>query len=373
MVPARAGAHSAARASLAAAQHLSRPARSVRRGALRRRACGAMRWRRLARWRQVVVVNADDPLVADLWAPTLIVRHGRARTVGTDSLCRTPPTHACARAAALPLRVRRGLLRASSAITDARLLRLSRGPCRALRRRLVVSFFGDAGTNLTVQTRRWGYDPRPTLRLPGLYNVYNALGGDRGVHGRSVSRATSLARGLETFTAAFGRLERIQVEDRQLFLALVKNPVGFTEVLRVHRARTTSAGRSLLIAINDLLRRTASTCRGCGTSSSSAWRAVCVLSRCAPGCGRTIWLCGSSTLAVESERIRVEHDLQPGDWSLALAASRAARDRVRCVDLYGHDRAMREHTSADCATCAASGRTTVVAGLRCVWCTCIPT
>ena len=56
--------------------------------------------------------------------------------------------------------------------------------------------------------------------------------------------------GLESFTAAFGRLERIPVDERELFLALVKNPVGFGEVLRMILADDRQ--RTLLIAINDL-------------------------------------------------------------------------------------------------------------------------
>src|SRR5215472_3098097 len=63
-------------------------------------------------------------------------------------------------------------------------------------------------------------------------------------------RLDVISRGLETFTAAFGRVEKIQVEDRQLFLALVKNPVGFTEVLRTVLAQP--GQRTLMIAINDL-------------------------------------------------------------------------------------------------------------------------
>ena len=63
-------------------------------------------------------------------------------------------------------------------------------------------------------------------------------------------RRDLIARGIETFTAAFGRLERIQVENRQLFLALVKNPVGFTEVLRTVLAAP--GLRTVVIAINDL-------------------------------------------------------------------------------------------------------------------------
>ena len=34
------------------------------------------------------------------------------------------------------------------------------------------------------------------------------------------------------WAAAFGRLERMAVGDRSLFFALIKNPVGFSEVLR---------------------------------------------------------------------------------------------------------------------------------------------
>ena len=39
--------------------------------------------------------------------------------------------------------------------------------------------------------------------------------------------------GLREFRAAFGRIERVAAGDKQLLLALVKNPVGFNEVLRM--------------------------------------------------------------------------------------------------------------------------------------------
>jgi UDP-N-acetylmuramyl tripeptide synthase len=110
-----------------------------------------------------------------------------------------------------------------------------------------VELLGDAGTNLTVETPAG--DVRARLRLPGLYNVYNALAAIAVCTALGIARE-SIARGLETFTAAFGRLERVRVgEDRELFLALVKNPVGFTEVLRTILA--TPGLRTLLIAIND--------------------------------------------------------------------------------------------------------------------------
>lgn len=86
------------------------------------------------------------------------------------------------------------------------------------------------------------------VALPGLYNVYNALAATAVCLALGVEPAL-IARGLETFAAAFGRLERVAVEGRALELALVKNPVGFDQVLR-----TVLAGggeRTLLIAIND--------------------------------------------------------------------------------------------------------------------------
>jgi UDP-N-acetylmuramyl tripeptide synthase len=69
------------------------------------------------------------------------------------------------------------------------------------------------------------------LPLPGLYNVYNALG------------ATALAlelgatldqvrEGLEGMEAVFGRVETIPVSGRDVSILLVKNPAGANEVLR---------------------------------------------------------------------------------------------------------------------------------------------
>jgi UDP-N-acetylmuramyl tripeptide synthase len=111
-----------------------------------------------------------------------------------------------------------------------------------------VELLGDSGTRLTVSMPDGVL--RARLSLPGLYNVYNALAAIAVCSALGVRRE-QVARGLETFEAAFGRLERIRVEDRQLFLALVKNPVGFTEVLRT--ILVPPGERTLLLAINDLL------------------------------------------------------------------------------------------------------------------------
>lgn len=69
------------------------------------------------------------------------------------------------------------------------------------------------------------------IPLPGLYNVYNML----------AATAAALSLGVEidlikeavsSFDAAFGRVERIQAGDREVLMVLAKNPAGLNEVIR---------------------------------------------------------------------------------------------------------------------------------------------
>ncbi len=69
------------------------------------------------------------------------------------------------------------------------------------------------------------------LRLPGLYNVYNALSAAAVAHAIGVPAAT-IADGLQATSAAFGRAETVTVDGRELQLLLVKNPAGANEVVR---------------------------------------------------------------------------------------------------------------------------------------------
>jgi lipid II isoglutaminyl synthase (glutamine-hydrolysing) len=91
---------------------------------------------------------------------------------------------------------------------------------------------------------------RIRLRLPGLYNVYNALA--------AASLATALGAtldeveaGLERFSAAFGRFERIDVGDKGLLVLLVKNPAGANEAVRTLVAG--GAPSLAVIALNDAI------------------------------------------------------------------------------------------------------------------------
>jgi UDP-N-acetylmuramyl tripeptide synthase len=86
------------------------------------------------------------------------------------------------------------------------------------------------------------------VNLPGLYNVYNALAA-AAVASEAGVGLEDVARGLREFGGAFGRVERVRAGDREAFLLLIKNPVGFNEILRTFV--TGGEARNVLIAIND--------------------------------------------------------------------------------------------------------------------------
>jgi UDP-N-acetylmuramyl tripeptide synthase len=109
-----------------------------------------------------------------------------------------------------------------------------------------IELDGLEGVSFSLETPEG--DRRVELRVPGLYNVYNALAA------ASVSRALGasldeIMAGLQGFSAAFGRFERIEIDGRSLLVLLIKNPAGANEVVRTLVAGGTP--RLLLIALND--------------------------------------------------------------------------------------------------------------------------
>jgi UDP-N-acetylmuramyl tripeptide synthase len=111
-----------------------------------------------------------------------------------------------------------------------------------------IELRGLDGVDFLLETR--GEVRRVRLSVPGLYNVYNALG--------AASLALALGSplddvvaGLELFGAAFGRFERIPVGDKRLLVLLVKNPAGANEAVR-----TLVAGappKLAVLALNDAI------------------------------------------------------------------------------------------------------------------------
>ena len=89
---------------------------------------------------------------------------------------------------------------------------------------------------------------RVRLPLPGLYNVYNALAAAASALALDAS-LDEIAAGLGSFTAAFGRFERIQAGDRGILMLLIKNPAGANEAIRTLEEGGVPA--TLVIALND--------------------------------------------------------------------------------------------------------------------------
>lgn len=103
-------------------------------------------------------------------------------------------------------------------------------------------------TGSEFDLRLSGVDVHITFPLPGMYNVYNAIGAAAAAQATGVQSAEIKA-GLEGATAAFGRMERIPVDGRTVVLALAKNPAGLNEVLRT--LLESDSGTSLLMMLND--------------------------------------------------------------------------------------------------------------------------
>jgi lipid II isoglutaminyl synthase (glutamine-hydrolysing) len=91
---------------------------------------------------------------------------------------------------------------------------------------------------------------RVELTLPGLYNVYNALGAATLARSLGASLDEIVA-GLARFGAAFGRFERIAVNGKQLLLLLIKNPAGANEAVRT--LVDGRAPRLAVVALNDAI------------------------------------------------------------------------------------------------------------------------
>lgn len=87
-----------------------------------------------------------------------------------------------------------------------------------------------------------------SVPLPGLHNVYNALA--------AVAAAVALEIPLDRVaapiggvTSAFGRVERVAVDGREVIILLVKNPSGYNQVIRTVAAR--QGLKSVMVALND--------------------------------------------------------------------------------------------------------------------------
>jgi UDP-N-acetylmuramyl tripeptide synthase len=183
---------------------------------------------------------------------------------------------------------------------------------------------------------------RVRLPLPGLYNVYNALGA-AGLCMALGAGLDAIVTGLERVTAAFGRAETIDVGGVRLSLLLIKNPAGANEILRTLALE--DGQLDVLAVLNDLVAD--------GRDVSWVWdadfellagrvrRVVCSGTRAAELAVRLKYA------GVPAERLVVE-PLLPAALDAAIAASRIAGSGAQLFALptYTALLALREELSA---------------------------
>jgi UDP-N-acetylmuramyl tripeptide synthase len=111
-----------------------------------------------------------------------------------------------------------------------------------------IELRGMSGSRSTVRTPAGEIELE--LPLPGLYNVYNALGAVAAGLRLGVAPAR-IAAALGEMRAAFGRVETIEVAGKPVSILLIKNPAGANEVLRTLRLEAGAEPLDLWIGLND--------------------------------------------------------------------------------------------------------------------------
>ena len=111
-----------------------------------------------------------------------------------------------------------------------------------------IELRGMEGSRSTVRTPAGEIELN--LPLPGLYNVYNALAAVAAGLRLGVA-PERIAAALGEVRAAFGRVETIAVAGKAVSILLIKNPAGANEVLRTLRLEAKQEPVDLWIALND--------------------------------------------------------------------------------------------------------------------------
>jgi UDP-N-acetylmuramyl tripeptide synthase len=191
-----------------------------------------------------VVLNADDPLVGALPAPT----GGRRLLYGITDRSVASDSPGAADSVWCP---RCGGRLTFRAVWFAHLGDYHCPACGYTRPPLdlaagCVRLGGFAGSEVRLQQH--GRELVLRLQGPGVYNVSNALAALGGALAMGVPSDVA-ARAMAGVGAAFGRAERLTVNGREVMLLLVKNPTGANEALRTVLAE--EAAPSLLLALND--------------------------------------------------------------------------------------------------------------------------
>jgi len=194
--------------------------------------------------RSTFVLNADDPLVADLGRErSRVVYFGvEDRSHSLESLEHASDSKRCRNC---------GHEYEYEAVYLGHLGRYRCPSCGRERPKPeiaaeTVRLRGMAGSDVRITTPTGAIEL--SLPLPGLYNVYNALAATAAALQLGATTA-QVGEALSRVAAAFGRAERVRVNGRDVAILLVKNPAGANEVLRTLTLE--DGALDLWIALND--------------------------------------------------------------------------------------------------------------------------
>src|SRR3954449_2599572 len=198
------------------------------------------------------VLNADDPLIADLGRDPAGERREGVLYFGIEDASQALPElqHAFdakhCRRCGHPYAYERAFV--------GHLGHYSCPNCGAERPRpevaaTAIELRGMDGSRSRVRTPSGEFELK--LPVPGLYNVYNALAAIAAGLRLGVA-PERIASALGEMRAAFGRVETIPVGDASVSILLIKNPAGANEVLRTLLLEAGERGPvDLWIALND--------------------------------------------------------------------------------------------------------------------------
>ena len=196
------------------------------------------------------VLNADDPLVADLGRDRDLEPRPGVTYFGIDDRSQALPElqHAfdakhCRRCGA-PYVYERAFVGHLGHYRCESCGAARPAPDVAAR---AIELRGMRGSRVDITTPAG--EARIDLPLPGVYNVYNAVAALAAALRLGVPLERAIA-GLEATEAVFGRVETIPVGDARLSILLIKNPAGANEVLRTLQLEA-GGGLELWIALND--------------------------------------------------------------------------------------------------------------------------
>ncbi|HET6997232.1 MAG TPA: Mur ligase family protein [Solirubrobacterales bacterium] len=197
------------------------------------------------------VLNADDPLIADLGRDAEGQRRDGVFYFGIEDNTQALPELQHAFDAKHCRRCGRPYVYDRAFV--GHLGHYSCPSCGAERPRpevaaTTIELRGMEGSRSTIRIP--GGEIKLQLPLPGLYNVYNALGAVAAGLRLGVAPERIVA-SLGEFRAAFGRVETIEVAGKPVSMLLIKNPAGANEVLRTLRLEAGAEQVDLWIGLND--------------------------------------------------------------------------------------------------------------------------